>query len=47
MKGIERRCCTEVAVDATGLSQAAVASYAILLAEHFGQKQRIWKHWLK
>jgi hypothetical protein len=36
-----------VAVDATGLSQAAVSSYFIRRVEHFGQKQRTWKHWLK
>src|SRR5580704_8428955 len=36
-----------VAVDATGLAQAAVSSYFIRRVEHFGQKQRSWKHWLK
>ncbi len=36
-----------VAVDASGLSQAAVSSYFIRRVEHFGQKQRTWKHWLK
>jgi hypothetical protein len=36
-----------VAVDATGLAQAAVSSYFIRRVEHFGQKQRTWKHWLK
>ncbi len=36
-----------VAIDATGLSQAAVSSYFIRRVEHFGQKQRTWKHWLK
>ncbi|MGD0156634.1 MAG: transposase [Terracidiphilus sp.] len=36
-----------VAVDATGLAQAAVSSYFIRCVEHFGQKQRTWKHWLK
>ena len=35
------------AVDATGLAQAAVSSYFIRRVEHFGQKQRTWKHWLK
>jgi hypothetical protein len=34
-------------VDATGLAQGAVGSYFIRRAEHFGQKQRSWKHWLK
>ena len=36
-----------VAVDATGLAQRAVSSYFIRRIEHFGQKQRSWKHWLK
>jgi len=36
-----------VAVDATGLAQAEVSSYFIRRVEHFGQKQRTWKHWLK
>jgi hypothetical protein len=36
-----------VAVDATGLGQVAVTSYVIRRVEHFGQKQRTWKHWLK
>jgi len=36
-----------VAVDATGLAQGAVSSYFILRVEHFGDKQRSWKHWLK
>ena len=36
-----------VAVDATGLAQAAVSSYFIRRVEHFGDKQRTWKHWLK
>jgi hypothetical protein len=36
-----------VAVDATGLAQGAVSSYFIRRIEHFGQKQRSWKHWLK
>lgn len=36
-----------VAIDATGLAQAAVSSYFIRRVEHFGQKQRTWKHWLK
>ena len=36
-----------VAVDATGLAQAAVSSCFIRRVEHFGQKQRTWKHWLK
>ena len=36
-----------VGVDATGLAQAAVSSYFIRRVEHFGQKQRTWKHWLK
>lgn len=36
-----------VAVDATGLAQAAVSRYFIRRVEHFGQKQRTWKHWLK
>lgn len=36
-----------VAVDATGLAPAAVSSYFIRRVEHFGQKQRTWKHWLK
>jgi hypothetical protein len=36
-----------VAVDATGLEQAAVSSYFIRRVEHFGQKPRTWKHWLK
>jgi hypothetical protein len=36
-----------VAVDATGLAQAAVSSYFIRRVEHFGQKQRTWKHRLK
>ena len=36
-----------VAVDATGLAQAAVSSYFIRRVEHFGEKQRSWKHWLK
>lgn len=36
-----------VAVDATGSAQAAVSSYFIRRVEHFSQKQRTWKHWLK
>jgi hypothetical protein len=36
-----------VAVNATGLAQPAVSSSFIRLVEHFGQKQRTWKHWLK
>jgi IS5 family transposase len=36
-----------VGVDASGLAQAAVSSYFIRRVEHFGQKQRSWKHWLK
>ena len=36
-----------VAVDATGLAQAAVSSYFIRRVEHFGERQRSWKHWLK
>jgi Transposase DDE domain/Transposase domain (DUF772) len=36
-----------VAVDATGLAQGAVSSYFIRRVEHFGDKQRSWKHWLK
>ena len=36
-----------VGVDATGLAQAAVSSYFIRRAEHFGQPRRSWKHWLK
>jgi hypothetical protein len=36
-----------VAVDATELAQGAVSSYFIRRVEHFGQKQRSWKHWLK
>ena len=36
-----------VALDATGLAQAAVSTYFIRRVEHFGQKQRSWKHWLK
>jgi len=36
-----------VAVDATGLAQTAVSSYFIRRVEHFGQKPRTWKHWLK
>jgi len=36
-----------VAVNATGLSQAAVSNYFIRRVEHFGPKQRTWKHWLK
>lgn len=31
-----------VAVDATGLAQAAVSSYFIRRVEHFGDKQRSW-----
>jgi hypothetical protein len=46
MPGRWRRPAT-VAVDATGLAQAAVSSYFIRRVEHFGQKQRTWKHWLK
>jgi hypothetical protein len=29
------------------LAQGAVSSYSIRRIEHFGQKQRSWKHWLK
>jgi hypothetical protein len=36
-----------VTVDATGLAQGAVSSYFIRRIEHFGDKQRSWKHWLK
>jgi hypothetical protein len=36
-----------VAVDAAGLAQAAVSSYFIRRVEHFGQKQRTWKHCLQ
>ena len=36
-----------VAVDATGLAQAAVSSYFIRRIEHFGDQRRSWKHWLK
>ncbi len=36
-----------VAVDATELAQAAVSSNFIRRVEHFGQKQRTWKQWLK
>ena len=36
-----------VSIDATGLAQGAVSSYFIRRAEHFGQPQRTWKHWLK
>jgi len=36
-----------VAVNATGLAQAAVSSYFIRRVEHFGDQQRSWKHWLK
>jgi hypothetical protein len=36
-----------VDVDSTGLVQAAVSSYFIRRVEHFGEKQRSWKHWLK
>ncbi|MGB8481657.1 MAG: transposase, partial [Acidobacteriaceae bacterium] len=36
-----------VAVDATGLAQGAVSSYFIRRVEHFGDKQRTWRHWLK
>jgi hypothetical protein len=36
-----------VAVDATGLAQAAVSSYFIRRAQRFGRKQRTRKHWLK
>ena len=36
-----------VAVDATGLAPGAVSSYFIRRVEHFGDKPRTWKHWLK
>ena len=36
-----------VAVDATGLAQAAVSSYFIRRIEHFGDQRRSWRHWLK
>ena len=36
-----------IAVDATGMAQGAVSSYFIRRVEHFGDKQRSWKHWLK
>ena len=43
----KRRSRATVAVDATGLAQAAVSSYFIRRIEHFGEKQRSWRHWLK
>lgn len=36
-----------VAVDATGLAPGAVSSYFIRRVEHFGDKPRTWRHWLK
>jgi transposase len=46
MPGSDRSPAT-VAIDATGLAQAAVSRYFIRRIEHFGQPQRTWKHWLK
>jgi hypothetical protein len=36
-----------VAVDATGFAPGAVSSYFIRHVEHFVDKPRTWKHWLK
>ncbi|MGC1781744.1 MAG: transposase [Acidobacteriaceae bacterium] len=42
-----RRSPATVAVGATGVAPGSVRSYFIRRVEHFGDKPRTWKHWLK